>query len=180
MLIKEMKRGVCIELLAHAHFGRIACTTALQPYITPFSFRYQDGFIYCFGTLGKKIEMMRANPLVCVEVENITSRREWQTLIIEGRFEELPDTPQFYKEINTDHDLLAQSAAWWEPGYVKTLQSGGERPIQFIWFRVSIVEISGHQAIPDTPVMQKVTMLKSAKHSISGYLRAWATALEKH
>jgi nitroimidazol reductase NimA-like FMN-containing flavoprotein (pyridoxamine 5'-phosphate oxidase superfamily) len=178
MLIKEMTRGMCIEMLTNAHFGHIACTTALQPYITPFSFRYEKEFIYCFGTLGKKIEMMRANPLICVEVENITSRQEWKTIIIQGRYEELPDSQKFHDEINTDHDLLAQSAAWWEPGYARTIKSSGERPIEFIWFRVSVAEISGHQAIPDTPPVEKVSMLRKAKHNLSEYLRAWATALD--
>lgn len=178
MHIEEMKRELCIDTLARAHFGHIACTHALQTYITPFSFKYENDFIYAFGTLGKKIEMMRANPLVCIEVEDITSRQEWKTLIIQGRYEELPDTPQFYNEINTDHDLLAQSAGWWEPGYAKTLQAGGERPIEFIWFRISVLGITGHQAFSDVQPVQKLSMRNVVRHSVSRRLRTWAAALE--
>ena len=46
------------------------------------------------------------------------------------------------------HDLLAKAAAWWEPGYVKTLLHGKERPLEPIYFRISIDELSGHQARP--------------------------------
>ena len=46
------------------------------------------------------------------------------------------------------HDLLAKTAMWWEPGYVKTLHKGKERPLQPIYFRISISEISGHQGLP--------------------------------
>lgn len=178
MLIKDMTRDRCIDLLKSAHIGHIACTAGLQSYVTPFSFAYGKDFLYCFGTVGKKIQWMRANPLVCVEVENIVSREEWHTLVIQGRYEELPDTPQLAHEIDTAHDLLAKSAVWWEPGYSRTLNAGGERPIEFIWFRVSILEISGHQAIPDKPVVQSVSALMAARRTVSGYLRAWASALE--
>ena len=44
------------------------------------------------------------------------------------------------------HDLLATAAAWWQPGYVKTLLHGEERPLEPIYFRISIDEPSGHQA----------------------------------
>jgi nitroimidazol reductase NimA-like FMN-containing flavoprotein (pyridoxamine 5'-phosphate oxidase superfamily) len=178
MLIKDMTKEMCIELLKNACIGRIACTAGLQPYITPFSFAYETGFIYCFGTVGKKIETMRTNPLVCIEVENIVSREEWQTLVIQGRYEELSDTPQFSHEIDTAHDLMAKQPVWWHPGYARTLRADGERPMQLIWFRVSVLEISGHQAIPDKPIAQNPSALEAVRRNIRGRLRSWATALE--
>jgi uncharacterized protein len=101
LIIKEMTREQCTDLLKSAHIGHIACTKGLQSYITPFSFAYEKDFLYRFGTVGKRIEWMRANPLISVEVGNIHSREEWHTIVVEGRYEELPDTPQHYNEINT-------------------------------------------------------------------------------
>jgi hypothetical protein len=46
------------------------------------------------------------------------------------------------------HDLLAKTAMWWEPGYVKTLHKGEERPLQPIYFRISISERSAIKAFP--------------------------------
>jgi nitroimidazol reductase NimA-like FMN-containing flavoprotein (pyridoxamine 5'-phosphate oxidase superfamily) len=178
MHIQEMTREMCIELLSDAYMGHIACNVGLQPYITPFSFAYENGFIYCFGTVGQKIEAMRANPLVCVEVEDIVSREEWKTVIIQGRYEELPDTPQLSHEIDTAHDLLAQSGVWWEPGYARTVRADGERPIQFVWFRVSVLEMSGHQAVPNKLFPQQMSATDAARRNISGHLRAWAAALD--
>jgi nitroimidazol reductase NimA-like FMN-containing flavoprotein (pyridoxamine 5'-phosphate oxidase superfamily) len=43
---------------------------------------------------------------------------------------------------------LAKTAMWWEPGYTKTLHKGEERPLQPIYFRISISEITGHQGLP--------------------------------
>jgi hypothetical protein len=38
------------------------------------------GMLYSFATIGRKVEWMRANPLVCVEVDEIVSRQKWQTV----------------------------------------------------------------------------------------------------
>ena len=35
---------------------------------------------------------------------------------------------------------------WWEPGYVKTLHWDVERKLEAVYFRISIDEITGHQA----------------------------------
>ena len=148
MLIQDMTREMSVDLLERAHIGRLGCVQGLQPYVVPFSFAYYRKFIYSFSTVGKKIEWMRANPLVCVEADEIVSRHEWQTVVIFGRYQELPDTPEFHRTRAVAHDLLAKTAMWWEPGYVKTLHKGEERRLEPIYFRISINEISGHQGLP--------------------------------
>jgi nitroimidazol reductase NimA-like FMN-containing flavoprotein (pyridoxamine 5'-phosphate oxidase superfamily) len=117
MLINDMTREMSVDLLKRTHIGRLGCAQGLQPYVVPLSFAYHREFIYSFTTIGKKIEWMRANPLVCVEADEIVSRHEWQTVVIFGRYQELPDTPEFHRTRMVAHDLLAKTAMWWEPGY---------------------------------------------------------------
>jgi uncharacterized protein len=148
MLIQDMTREMSVDLLERTHIGRLGCVQGLQPYVVPFSFAYYRKFIYSFSTVGKKIEWMRANPLVCVEADEIVSRHEWQTVVIFGRYQELPDTPEFHRTRAVAHELLAKTAMRWEPGYVKTLHKGEERRLEPIYFRISINEISGHQGLP--------------------------------
>jgi nitroimidazol reductase NimA-like FMN-containing flavoprotein (pyridoxamine 5'-phosphate oxidase superfamily) len=147
MVIQDMTREMSTEVLKGSHLGRIACAQDAQPYIVPFFFAYHDRFIYSFATAGTRVEWMRANPLVCVEVEKIAGRHEWQTVVIFGQYQELPETPEFHQERVFAHDLLARTEIWWEPGYVKTLHRGIERPLQHIYFRILIDQISGHQGI---------------------------------
>jgi uncharacterized protein len=147
VLIQDMTREMNINLLQGVHLCHIACAQGSQPYVIPVFFTYHDGFIYSFATVGREIEWMRANPLVCVEAEKIVSREEWQTVVIFGRYQELPEAPEFYDARVLAHDLLAKTPLWWEPGYVKTLHHGAERPLQPIYFRILIDEISGHQGI---------------------------------
>ena len=147
MQIQDMSASMCIDLLQRAKLGRLGCTQGLQPYVVPISIAYQANFIYSFSTLGQKIEWMQANPLVCVEVDEIVSPREWLAVVIFGRYQELPDTPELQDTRLFAHYLLAKSANWWEPGYVKTLHEGKERPLHPIYFRISIDKITGHQGL---------------------------------
>jgi len=148
MLIQDMTREMSVDLLRRTHIGRLGCAQGLQPYVTPMSFAHHQEFIYSFATIGQKIEWMRANPLVCVEVDEIVSRQQWQTVVIFGRYQELPDKPEFRGPRLVAHDLLAKTAMWWEPGYVKAIHHGEERRLEPIYFRISIRKISGHQGVP--------------------------------
>jgi len=155
MLIQDMTREMNIDLLKCTNFGHIACAQGSQPYVTPFFFAYHKDFIYSFATVGMRVEWMRANPLVCVEAEKIVSRQEWQTVVIFGRYQELTKTPEFYDALVFAHDLLATTAIWWEPGYVKTLLHGAKRALHPIYFRILIDEITGHHGIADEPRLRR-------------------------
>jgi uncharacterized protein len=150
MLIEDMSRESSIELLKTAHLGHIACSRGGQPYVTPFSFVFDQEYLYGFASVGRKIEWMRANPLVCVEVEKIVSRGDWRTVVIFGRYEELPDTPEFQYKRATANSLLSKVATWWEPGSVRTQRETMARPFEPVIYRVSIDELTGHHATQST------------------------------
>jgi hypothetical protein len=42
--------------------------------------------------------------------------------------------------------LLQQGQLWWEPGYVRTVLHGAPRPLDPVYFPLSVDEISGHKA----------------------------------
>ena len=51
--------------------------------------------LYGYATLGQKIVWMRENPLVCLEVDELTAHGQWASVVVFGRYEELPPTPEF-------------------------------------------------------------------------------------
>jgi hypothetical protein len=108
------------------------------------SVTYDANWLYSFSTLGQKITWMRANPHVCVEVEELVSAQDWATVIVIGRYQELTTE----KERTYAHDLLERRPAWWEPGYSRTVIEGKERPLKPVYFRILIDQITGHLAIP--------------------------------
>jgi uncharacterized protein len=149
MHIEDLSKKASLDFLAGRRFGRIACTNLSQPYVTPFHFAYHDPWIYSFGTVGRKIEWLRANPLACVEADDIKDSQNWISVIVFGRFEELTASGDHHATRDFAHSLLQQHQIWWEPGYARTLLLGAPRTMEPVYFRLSIDEITGHRAVPD-------------------------------
>ncbi|MET1028842.1 MAG: pyridoxamine 5'-phosphate oxidase family protein [Dongiaceae bacterium] len=171
MLITEMSRQDSIDLLVRLRVGRLACSHQGQPYITPLHWEYDDGYLYGFSTLGQKISWMRTNPLVCVEFEELASPQNWATVLVAGKYEELSDTPQDEELRGLAHDLFQKRPVWWEPGYVKTALSEKPRPMDFLYFRIRIDQISGHRGNPD---MASSPISPAGRGSAAGQdLRDW-------
>src|SRR5450759_1169978 len=105
MLIQELTKQASLEVLARTHLGRLACVRGMQAYIVPIHFAYQDYWLYCFSMPGQKIDWMRANPLVCVEADQMR-REQWTTVVVFGRYEELCDTLEFRNERTFAFNLL--------------------------------------------------------------------------
>jgi uncharacterized protein len=95
MEIREMSREECLRVLAGGRLARLACAHENQPYVVPVYLAYHEpsGCLYGFTTPGQKVAWMRGNPLVCVEVDEIASYDQWVSIIVMGRYEELPETP---------------------------------------------------------------------------------------
>lgn len=147
-MIEELTHQASLELLARSRLGRLACTRGDQPYVVPIYFAYARQHLYGFSTMGQKVEWMRTNPLVCIEVDEIVRSNQWVSVVVLGRYEELTDTPEWRQELRFAHDLLKAHAAWWEPGYVKTIIHGTERPLEPLYYRVCVQQVTGHRAVP--------------------------------
>ncbi len=146
MIIRELTRQASLDLLTRIHLGRLACARANQPYVIPIFFTYHEDSLYCVSTIGQKIEWMRENPLVAVEVDDIVSAQQWESVVISGRYEEIADTPEARDSSRLAWSLLQKRKLWWEPAYVKTILGGVERSLAPLYFRIRIGRITGHRA----------------------------------
>jgi nitroimidazol reductase NimA-like FMN-containing flavoprotein (pyridoxamine 5'-phosphate oxidase superfamily) len=146
VLIEELDRQSCLDLLSHMHLGRLACCKGMQSYVMPFYFACDANYVYSFSTIGKKIEWMRANPLVCVQADEVVGPQKWTSVIVFGSYEELPNTPEWSKERATAFGLLQRRAMWWEPAYAKKAIEGGVRSPEPLFYRIRIDEITGRRA----------------------------------
>lgn len=170
VLIHELTKQASLDVLARTSLGRLACAQGAQPYAVPFSFTYDDNYLYSFSTVGQKIEWMRANPLVCVETDEVISSQQWVSIVVFGRYEELPDTPTFRWERGHAEYLLQKVAVWWEPGYSKTILHGKQRPLVPVFYRIRVVQISGHRASPE-PAALPDTRLSRTDSGENGWLQ---------
>ena len=72
------------KLLTRCFIGRIGCHAFGRTYVLPVSYAYKDDCIYVHSFDGLKLSMMRQNPNVCFEVENLEDMANWQTVISQG------------------------------------------------------------------------------------------------
>ena len=129
MLISEMTEKECREFLSRSTLGRLACTQQDVPYIVPIYFVYEPDHLYGFSTFGKKVEWMRLNPRVCVEIDEVPNHFRWTSLIVNGRYEELPDEPDYHTERDHAQMLLEKRFLWWQTAYAAMqLRSKTETP----------------------------------------------------
>jgi nitroimidazol reductase NimA-like FMN-containing flavoprotein (pyridoxamine 5'-phosphate oxidase superfamily) len=79
------------NLLSSQVVGRLACTTGDQPYIVPVTYAYDGKYIYGQTNEGMKLKILRKNPNICFETDIMTDMRNWQSVVVFGKFEELTD-----------------------------------------------------------------------------------------
>ena len=90
-VIKDLKETDALGILANNHFAHLACHVKDDIYLVPISYVFEDGYIYSHSQNGKKIQMMRKNPRVCVQVEEVDDFFRWKSVIAWGEYEELKD-----------------------------------------------------------------------------------------
>ena len=90
-MIGDLNETQMVRVLQTQAVGRIGCYAKDRTYVVPVAYAYADGYIYCHSGLGMKIEMMRANPHVCFEVDEVDEHApgSWRSVVAEGVFEEL-------------------------------------------------------------------------------------------
>jgi uncharacterized protein len=160
MQISEMSSDDCSSLIARLGFGRLACSFRNQPYVVPFYFAYEPGRLYGFTTVGQKVEWMRSNPLVCVEVDEVLSHFHWSSVVILGRYEELPDTPECNHARNQAQVQLERRSLWWQTAYAASLARGGTPTPNPLFYCIHINQVTGRRAAAD-PVESAIGLSRS-------------------
>jgi nitroimidazol reductase NimA-like FMN-containing flavoprotein (pyridoxamine 5'-phosphate oxidase superfamily) len=150
MLITKMRSRDCRELLARLGFGRLACVSNNRPYVVPIYFSYDDERLYCFSTLGRKIEWMRENPLVCVEVDEIVAHDNWVSVVALGHYLEFSNSRKDVKAREYIRSLIERRPLWWQSGYNAVQVRRKRKPVIPVFYCIQIEEMTGVSAFPDT------------------------------
>ena len=96
-VIRHLDDNAIERLLETAIVGRIACCDHGaaggdgRPYVVPLAYGYDGESIFAHSGPGRKLDYMRANPLVTVEVDEASAPDHWSSVIADGVFEELSE-----------------------------------------------------------------------------------------
>ena len=146
MFIRKMSESECRKVLKRTNLGRLGCAHDNQPYVLPINLELDDQYLYGFATFGQKIDWMRKNPLVCFEVDEVTDQNSWISVIVFGRYEELPNEPNYEEARGRALELLQKRAMWWEPATISKGHTDWTHFAEPIVFRIRIESMTGHRA----------------------------------
>lgn len=151
MWVRTLSTVECTTVLTENRLGFLACARDNQPYIVPIYFAFSANHFYAFSSLGKKIDWMRANPLVSVLVEQRGQGAAWKSVVADGRYEELPDRIGY--KVQRDHawSLLSRHADWWQPGALKPVTPPLANHSDHVFFRIAVEELTGREAGEGVP-----------------------------
>ncbi len=144
MIVKELTQRECIDILMASSLGHLACAKDNRPYVVPITFTFADNHIYSFSLTGQKIEWMRKNPQVCLQVDDFKEGRAWKSVVVQGVYEELPDRIGSKREREHAWSLLSKHANWWEPDGLKPSPAAGT---SHVFYRIQIETLTGRHAV---------------------------------
>ena len=91
MQIGALKTNDSMAILQRCSLGRLGCVDNDAPYVVPVHYFFDGQDIYIHSLPGRKIDAMRANSHVCLQVDEIRDAFHWKSVIAFGSYEEISD-----------------------------------------------------------------------------------------
>lgn len=88
-MVKTMNTSKCKLLLSQNYIGHLGYISQNRPFVVPITYFFKDDQIICYSGEGHKITAMRLHEPVALEVSDITSVKQWTSVAVHGRFQEL-------------------------------------------------------------------------------------------
>jgi nitroimidazol reductase NimA-like FMN-containing flavoprotein (pyridoxamine 5'-phosphate oxidase superfamily) len=145
MLVHELTPEQCRDVLSRTHLARLACSRADQPYVVPISVTYdaESNCVFSFSTVGRKVQWMRDNPKVCLEIDDVEDQFHWTTVVVFGRYDEIGDSAEHRDVRHRALHLFQQRSEWWLPGGAKV---GDRDHHAIVVYRIHIDSVTGRRA----------------------------------
>mgnify|MGYP003454545224 CR=1 FL=1 len=146
-MIGKLSEEQIEEVLNENVLGRIGCSDGNRPYVVPINYVYDGKSIIGHSVAGMKIQIMRKNPEVCFEVDEMKSFTNWKSVIVWGQYQELTDERDRYYAMKLFVDRMMHlkiSEAAVLPEIVETrIHPRSPGNIKPVIYRIVIQELTG-------------------------------------
>lgn len=138
MPVDEMK-----ALLGAVGFGHLGCARDNRPYVVPMHYAYDSEHVYFFTTEGMKTDYIEHNPEVCLQVEEVSDRAHWRSVVVTGRAERV-DAPD---EMERAMQLIASGNPTLTPALNLTQTDAWGRANNIAVYRLKPEVIDGRRTV---------------------------------
>lgn len=89
-MIEELDKKESIFILENNYIGYLGYVYQNKPWVVPITYYYDKkrNVVICYSGQGHKIEAMRKNKKVSLQISEITSVNNWKSVLIHGSFEQ--------------------------------------------------------------------------------------------
>ncbi|RRA99992.1 pyridoxamine 5'-phosphate oxidase family protein [Larkinella rosea] len=102
-MLTELTTEVIDSMLVNQYFGRIGCAADDRILIEPVMYYYDGNAILGLTREGTKIQLLRKNPHVAFEIDEMIRDGVWHSVLIEGIFQELTGDEREYALYLLEH-----------------------------------------------------------------------------
>lgn len=139
MSMEPLPRDEAVSLLRDAPVAHLGMIDGDEPYVTPMSFVLDGERIFFRTVTGRKLDVIGANPNVCIEVSTYDEKTgDWASVIVVGVAEEIEDE-------ETRTTAISRLLEKYENVIGSPLDRSGIRPLEGLPYvlAVEIRQISG-------------------------------------
>lgn len=160
--VEDLTESEIVEILSRVGYAHLACCRDNRPYVVPVHYAYDDGMIFIFTTEGKKFEIIRENPNVCLQIEEVVDNQHWTSVIIEGTAEQIKHGPEHDRALEK---IVAENPTLTPAVSIRWMDSWVRENIEVV-YRVTPTTTSGRRSINRLGNTPFVPQSKKAKNDI--------------
>ena len=141
--VEDMAPAEMHALLQRESFGHLGCARDGRPYVVPMHYAYDGKELYFFTTEGMKTQFIEANPKVCLQVEEITDRTHWRSVMVIGQAELLTNAEETQRAMK----LITERNPSLTPAISATQLDTWGRAVDIALYRINPELIDGRKTV---------------------------------
>ena len=147
--MENLSESEIITLLKDNYIGHLSYIAQGRPFTIPITYFYDLGSnaIISYSAEGHKMEAMRKNGAVSLEVEEIVSNSNWQSVLAHGTFDELhgSDAKYYLHQFTEGVKNIIKQKEQILPEFISEFSSKSSSKKIPVEYRIKILEITGRR-----------------------------------
>lgn len=141
--VEDMAPAEMHALLQRECFGHLGCARDGRPYVLPMNYAYDGKELYFFTTEGMKTQFIKANPQICLQVEEITDSTHWRSVMVIGKAEQLSTAEETQRAMK----LITERNPSLTPAISATQLDALGRAVDIALYRITPELIDGRKTV---------------------------------
>jgi nitroimidazol reductase NimA-like FMN-containing flavoprotein (pyridoxamine 5'-phosphate oxidase superfamily) len=156
-MITNLKKQECLKILDNNYVGHMSYIYKGLPFIIPITYYFnkKNNSIIGYSGEGHKTKALRLNNAIALEVSEITSVNNWQSVLVHGTFNELsgPDAKNYLHQFSLGVKNLIVKKENNDVNFIREFSSKINLESTPIVYSISIKEMTGKKREPNFEII---------------------------